>query len=118
MLHVWSDERKSRLESSIFYPAGAVIIDITCHSDRSAPPGGSVEIEGPVFRSVCQVLSRVDPSWIQRLDQCDILFAPPVLELVFTANRVVDVMEAFKVDEAIDLVLCGKSRRKSTRCAD
>jgi hypothetical protein len=53
-----------------------------------------------VLKRQAQVL----PGWIRGLDQRDLLLPGPAFQFFFTSDRVADVLEEFKVDQAIDVV--------------
>jgi hypothetical protein len=51
----------------------------------------------------------VFPGWIGGFDEGDLLLPGEVLQVFFARDGVVDVLEAFVVDEAVDFVFCGES---------
>jgi hypothetical protein len=46
----------------------------------------------------------VFPRWVVRFNECDFFFAGEVFQIFFAGDGVVDVLEAFEVDETVGFV--------------
>ena len=63
-------------------------------------------------RRQAQPHRKIVPITIRLIDQIDLPLSPPVLELLFAGNRIHHVAKHLEMDEAIDPVTRGKSRRR------
>ena len=57
--------------------------------------------------------TQVVPRRILRNDKSDLFNSQPSLDLFFPLNRIVDVLEGFKVDEAIEFIVLAEFRSDS-----
>ena len=49
-------------------------------------------------------MAEVEPGWVLRDDEGDLLYAEPAFDLFFTGDGLLDELEAFEVDEAVNFV--------------
>jgi hypothetical protein len=59
------------------------------------------------------LLSEVFPPWIVRLNQSDLLRAPPPLQLLFPSNRIEHVFKCFVIHQPVTMVLASKACKQS-----
>jgi hypothetical protein len=63
------------------------------------------------------LLTQVLPLWIDRNDQCNLLNPQQTFNLLLALNRVTDILEALKVNQAVELVLRCETGANSPSCA-
>ena len=61
---------------------------------------------GRVGDGLAEVEREVFPGWIAAGDEFDFATAQPALELLLSCDGIVDIGEAFEVDEPADFVFC------------
>ena len=81
-----------------------------CHLERRSLPLSSL-----ASRGICSSeppIAQVQPYWVSRLDQSNLLRTSPRLDLFFARDRCTNAAEVFVIHQPVHVVPCGKARKK------